>query len=158
MVTFPPGLGLAFAKTKLLQEFLFDCKLWNHQLGAFSRIIIGKGRCYLQLNMPRPRAWRESERRMEKEIKSVYWHKSEKGQVSAPLIIDSVAGNMTNEMKIVCKNFENVTGMRVEVQTRAGRAIKQLAKSEPLKSKKCGRDDCFPCSTRVGKCDMELDI
>ena len=43
--------------------------------------------------------------------------------------------------------------MRVVVQTRAGRAIKQLAKSEPLKNRKCGRDECFPCSTRVGMCE-----
>jgi hypothetical protein len=56
-------------------------------------------------------------------------------------------------MKTVCKNFESVTGIRVVVQTRAGRAIKQLAKSEPLKRRKCGRDDCFPCSTRGGRCE-----
>ena len=60
---------------------------------------------------------------------------------------------MTKEMKVVCKNFESVTGIRVTVQTRAGKANKQLAKSEPLKSKKCGRENCFPCMTRGGKCE-----
>ena len=60
---------------------------------------------------------------------------------------------MTKEMNEVCRNFESVTGMRVVVQTRAGKANKQLAKSEPLKSKKCGRNDCFPCTTRGGKCE-----
>ena len=55
----------------------------------------------------RPRTWRESERRIEKEVQKENWHKSEKGQVSAPLIIDPVAGNMSSEMKVVCKQFEN---------------------------------------------------
>ena len=41
-------------KTKILREFLFECKVWNHKLGAFSRIIIGKGRWYLQSNMSHP--------------------------------------------------------------------------------------------------------
>ena len=56
-------------------------------------------------------------------------------------------------MKQVCKSFETVTGIRVVIQTRAGKANKQLAKSEPLKRKKCGIDDCFPCSTRGGRCE-----
>ena len=101
----------------------------------------------------RPRTWREKERREEKEDKRKNWHKSDKNQVSAPLIVDPVAGTMTTEMKQVCKSFETVTGIRVVVQTRAGKANKQLAKSEPLKRKKCGRDDYFPCSTRVGRCE-----
>ena len=100
-----------------------------------------------------PRTWRESERRIKKEVKKEKWKKSEKGQVSAPLIIDPVAGNMSSEMKVVCKQFENLTRMRVVVQTRAGRAIEPLAKSEPLKDRKCGQDECFPCSTRGGMCE-----
>ena len=76
------------------------------------------------------------------------WHKIEKNQVSAPLILDPVAGSMISEMKLICKKFENLTGMRVPIQTRAGKANKQFAKSEPLKKKKCEREDCFPCTTR----------
>ena len=45
-----------------------------------------------------------------------------------------------------------MTGFRVAIQTRAGRANKKLSKSELLRSKKCGRKDCFPCTTRGGKC------
>ena len=48
--------------------------------------------------------------------------------------------------------LENVTGFRVAVQTRAEKANKNLAKSEPLRRKKCDRKECFPCSTRGGKC------
>ena len=45
----------------------------------------------------RPRIWREKERRVEKEEKGKNWHKGEKNQVSAPLIIDPVAGTMTKK-------------------------------------------------------------
>ena len=85
-------------------------------------------------------------------MKQKNWHKSSQNQISAPLILDPVEGEMTNEMKSVCKKFEEVTGFRVAVQTRAGRANKQLAKSEPLRRKKCNCEDCCPCTTRGGKC------
>ena len=101
----------------------------------------------------RPREWREQERRLEKEMKSQNWHRGEGGQVSAPLIIDPTSGSMLKEMKKECKKFEELTGMRVVVMERAGSAIKHLAKSEPLKSKGCGRNDCFPCSSRSSKCE-----
>ena len=67
----------------------------------------------------RPRGWRERERRKEKELKAVNWHKNQKNQVSAPLILDPTATSMTKEMKMVCNNFEKVTGMRIVVQERA---------------------------------------
>ena len=56
-------------------------------------------------------------------------------------------------MKEVCVKFEKVTGMHVAVQERAGISNKSLAKSEPLRSKKCGRQECFVCLTRGGKCE-----
>ena len=77
------------------------------------------------------------ERRREKELEVTSWHKSEVKQVSAPLILDPTGGIMTKEMKEVCRRFETVTGMRVAVQERAGRANKHLAKSEPLNREKC---------------------
>ena len=46
-----------------------------------------------------------------------------------------------------------MTGMRVAVQERAGRSIKQLAKSEPLKLEKCGSVECFTCKTGKGSCE-----
>ena len=101
----------------------------------------------------RPREWKERERRLEKEAKVGNWHQAHRNQVSAPLILDPVAGVMVGEMKEVCKRFESLTGMRVVVQTRAGKANKQLAKSEPLRSKKCGREECLVCATRGGSCE-----
>ena len=91
----------------------------------------------------RPREWREKERRREKELKLSNWHKTKINQVSAPLILDPTAGNFTKEMKKVCVKFEKVTGMHVAVQERAGVSNKSLAKSELLRSKKCGRQECW---------------
>ena len=101
----------------------------------------------------RPREWKERERRLEKEAKVTNWHKSRPDQVSAPLILDPTAGSLSKDAKEVCRRFEQVTGMRVVVQERAGNANKALAKSEPLKNEKCGRNDCFPCETGGGKCE-----
>ena len=102
----------------------------------------------------RPREWKEKERRREKEMKSQTWHRKEKGQVSAPLIIDPTAGGLTADFKEVCTKFEKVTGMRVAVQERAGNALKHLAKPEPLKKRGCERADCFICTSGgAGNCE-----
>ena len=101
----------------------------------------------------RPRKWKEDERRREKELKRTNWHQNQPNQVSAPLILDPTAGDMTRDMKEVCKNFENVTGWRIPVVERAGLAMRSLAKAEPLKTEGCKRDDCFPCTTGGGNCE-----
>ena len=45
-------------------------------------------------------------------------------------------------------------GMDVRVIERAGKSVKSDAKSEPLRSKNCGRDDCMCCSTgNEGGCE-----
>ena len=101
----------------------------------------------------RPRSWKEEERRREKELKRTNWHQSKDKQVSAPLILDPTAGDMTKDMKAVCKNFEKVTGWRIPVVERAGKAMRSMAKAEPLKKKGCQRTDCFPCTTGGGNCE-----
>ena len=85
-----------------------------------------------------------------KRIKAETGTRKKPNRISALLIIDPVAGSMASEMREVCRKFENITCFRVAVQTRAGIANKHLA--EPLRRKKCDRTDCFPCSTRGGKC------
>ena len=85
--------------------------------------------------------------RREKELKRTNWHQSRANQVSAPLILDPTAGEMTKDMKAVCKDFEKVTGWRIPVVERAGTAMRSVAKAEPLKKKGCNRDVCFPCTT-----------
>ena len=102
----------------------------------------------------RSRHWKTKERQREKERKVTNWHKTQRDQVSAPLIIDPTSGSMTSEIKEVCRRFEAVTGMRVAVQERAGDSIKHIAKAEPLRERGCEREDCFPCTTGgEGKCE-----
>ena len=101
----------------------------------------------------RPRSWKEKERRRAKELKRSNWHQSKAKQVSAPLILDPTAGDMTKDMKAVCRDFEKVTGWRVPVVERAGLAMRAMARAEPLKEKGCQREDCFPCSTGGGNCE-----
>ena len=88
----------------------------------------------------------------EKELKVVNWQKD---QISAPLILDLTATSLKKEMKIVCSKFEILTGMRVVVQERAGISNKSLAKSEPLRNKECGREECFVCASKGGKCEKD---
>ena len=101
----------------------------------------------------RPRTWKEEERRREKELKRTTWHQNKPNQVSAPLILDPTAGEMSKDMKAVCRSFESVTGWRVPVVERAGLAMRSIAKAEPLKEKGCKRADCFPCTTGGGNCE-----
>ena len=101
----------------------------------------------------RSRCWKAKERIKEKEIKITNWHKNQRNQVSAPLIIDPTAGSKTSEMKDVCRKFKAVTGMRVGIQERAGDAGKHVAKAEPLRIQSGGRNECFPCMSEGGKCE-----
>ena len=102
----------------------------------------------------RARSWQKSARRLEKERKGTTWHKSNPERVSAPLIIDPTAGALTEKMKAVCKDFGATMGMDVKVVERAGKAVKSDAKSEPLRNKSCGRDNCMCCSSgNEGGCE-----
>ena len=76
--------------------------------------------------MHRPREWRREERRLSKHTKGVTWHKGE-SQISAPLIIDPVAGPLVERLQVECKNFEDKFGMKIPVVMRAGRLVKQDA-------------------------------
>ena len=78
----------------------------------------------------RAREWQLEARRRAKESKRESWHKAEDGQVSAPLILDPTAGGLTSELKKVCDRFEKKTNMRVVVRERAGKSVRQDAKSE----------------------------
>ena len=86
-------------------------------------------------------------------MKRTTWHQNKPNQVSAPLILDPTAGEMSKDMKAVCRSFESVTGWRVPVVERAGLAMRSIAKAEPLKEKGCRRADCFPCTTGGGNCE-----
>ena len=101
----------------------------------------------------RSREWKAKERQIAKELKRTNWHKAKEDQISAPLILDPTFGTMSKEMKEVAKKFEEVTGWRVPVAERAGVRMASMAKAEPLRSKNCGRQDCFCCRTGGGNCE-----
>ena len=105
--------------------------------------------------MYRSREWHESARRMEKERKLVSWHQTEKDTVSAPLILDPTAGGLTSKIKLICQKFEKTSGFRILVKERAGDAVRQDARSEPLRNRSCGRGDCLFCSSgKPGSCEV----
>ena len=92
---------------------------------------------------------------LEKEKKVVTWHQGRSDQISAPLIIDPTAGDLTQRMKKVCSRFEEDANMRVAVKERAGRKMKADCKPEPLRKLDCERDDCLSCrSGNPGKCEQ----
>ena len=80
-------------------------------------------------------SWKVEERRKEKELKRTKWHQGKTDQVSAPLLLDPAPGEMTRDMKEVCRKFEEVTGWRISVNKRAGNSVRSIAKAEPLKEK-----------------------
>ena len=83
----------------------------------------------------RARSWQKAARRLEKERKASTWHQTSAGTVSAPLIINHFAGELTEKMKVACKDFGLSMGMDVKVIERAGNSVRSDAKSEPLRDK-----------------------
>ena len=91
---------------------------------------------------------------MEKESRKVSWHQSKPNQISAPLILDPTAGQLTSKLKQVCQKFEVTSGIRIAVIERAGDSVRQDAKSEPLRARGCGREDCLCCANgKSGRCE-----
>ena len=90
--------------------------------------------------------------------KTDYWQGRAKSQPStewkeesAPLILDPVAGDMLERMKLECENFEKVHGIHVPVVQRAGISVKADAKPEPLRKPGCEREDCMICKSQDKK-------
>ena len=84
---------------------------------------------------------------MAKESKRSNWHSSQPGQVSAPLILDPVPGDILDKINTVCEKFEQMNGNRVQVCPRAGKSVKVDAKPEPSRRLGCDREDCLPCQS-----------
>ena len=53
-------------------------------------------------------------------------------------------------MKKVCNQFREEHKIDVKICERGGTKLGSIAKSDPLKSLVCGRDDCFPCKNEGG--------
>ena len=103
----------------------------------------------------RAREWNRAARRLESERKSTNWHKSSEDRISAPLIIDPTAGDLTDKLRLACKKFGDSQKLDVSVRLRAGRSVKSDVKSEPLRKQECDREKCMCCSTgNPGGCEM----
>ena len=79
--------------------------------------------------------------------------KQEEEKMSALLILDPTSSDIARKIREVCSKFEAVTGMHIVVKERAGLKNKSVSKAEPLKSKYCGRETCFPCTSGGGNCE-----
>ena len=90
-------------------------------------------------------AQRETCQQIAKLSKKQNWHKGD-SQVSAPLILDPVAGPLVEQLQEECRRFQDKFGIRVSVVTRAGQSVRRDAKAEPLKVVGCEREECFPCT------------
>ena len=103
----------------------------------------------------RPRTWQRRERLLDKELKAGgSWCKGETDQITAPLIMDPTAGKLGDSVRKACNDYEAATGIGVRLKLRAGAKMGADAKSEPLRSKECGRPNCFCCgSGNPGGCE-----
>ena len=64
-------------------------------------------------------------------------------------------GGLTCKIKPICQKFEKTRGFRILVKQRAGDAMRQDARSEPLRNRSCGRKDCLCCSSgKPGSCEI----
>ena len=103
----------------------------------------------------RAREWQQVSRRLDKELRAGNWHKGDKNEISAPLIVDPTHGDLTKKLKHTCNKFQQATGIKVTVRQRAGASMKTDTKAEPLRNKSCGREDCLCCAKgRPGKCEQ----
>ena len=67
----------------------------------------------------RARLWQKYSRRLENEMMKGNWHKEEKGQISAPIILDLTAGERTTKLEEACRRFEAASGLHVTLRERA---------------------------------------
>ena len=103
----------------------------------------------------RPRGFRKIERRKEKRSKKQSW--GTRGGYVAPIIVPATPnGELAKRMRAVC-DAEAVPGLHFKVTERGGVSIKrQLQKSNPTGSDKCGRPDCVPCDQPGGSGGSKL--
>ena len=100
----------------------------------------------------RPKNWRRTERKREKENKMKNWYKQ--GGFDSVLFVPTTKnGKLRRMYQHVIQN----SGIRMRVVERTGRTLKsQLQTSNPFKRRICGRENCFVCTTTgKGNCETE---
>ena len=91
--------------------------------------------------MYRPKEWRQSERRKEKEEKRRSWYR--KGNYSSVIFVPA-----TPESSLKRSLDEDVkkSGLRIRIVEKSGMSVKRvLQRSDPFKKRTCERECCFVC-------------
>ena len=145
-MTFLPWLGRASQTTSKIWLALIRVnldilqKIINRHLVIKAAVNKWKKMCQAEDDGDRPvhhpRDFKRKDRKLAKVIKKTSWHQR-KDEVSAPLILDPVVGDMVQKMKAECQKFESLHGERVALIQRAGKSVRTDAKSEPLRTLGC---------------------
>ena len=68
--------------------------------------------------------------------------------------VTPTSGGLSDKLKAAFKKFGDSLGLDFSVRLRAGRSVRNDAKSEPLRKLEYGREDCLCCSTgNPGGCE-----
>ena len=59
----------------------------------------------------RAREWQQAARRLGMETKTANRHKQNPNQISAPLILEPLSGNLTKQLKEACSQFQKTVGI-----------------------------------------------
>ena len=102
--------------------------------------------------MNRPKEWKRAEREKEKEEKKRQWYKS--GGFDSVLFIPSTP---EGKLKTMYQREINKSGFRIKVVEKTGTTLKdELQTSNPFRTRRCGREECFVCSSEgTGNCNSE---
>ena len=102
--------------------------------------------------MNRPKEWKRAEREKEKEEKKRQWYKS--GGFDSVLFIPSTPDG---KLKTLYQREINKSGFRIKVVEKTGTTLKgELQTSNPFRPRRCGRGECFVCSSGgSGNCNSE---
>ena len=60
------------------------------------------------------------------------WHKGEEGQVTSPLIVDPIAGDLSSILRKACGDSCQATGIKVSLKLRPGESMRTDAKSTEI--------------------------
>jgi len=93
--------------------------------------------------MHRPKEWQKHQRAREREGKSKNWLKGTKFE---SLIF--IPATRNSELQKEMQKKVNNSGIRIKIIERTGTSLKsKLQRSNPFRKMKCGRIDCFLCTT-----------
>ena len=100
----------------------------------------------------RPKEWRREEREKEKLEKKKSWYKS--GGFDSVLFVPATP---KSKLKNMYQREISRSGFRVKVVEKVSTSLKnRLQKSNPFKPRRCGKTDCFVCTSEgTGNCNTE---